>query len=40
MSSLIGGGHDEARRSFAGVIDDDIVDVVIVDDVRYVLAVP
>ncbi len=40
MSPLIGASHDETRGSFAGVIDDDIVDVVIVYDVRDILAVP
>ncbi len=40
MSSLICASHDEARGSLAGVIDNDIVDVVIVYDVRDVLAVP
>ena len=28
--------HVEHRRSFARVIDDVVIDVVIVDDVRYI----
>ena len=40
MSSLISASHYKARGRLAGVIDYDIVDVVIVYDVRDVLAIP
>ena len=30
--------HVEYRRSFARVIDDVVIDIVIVDDVRYIAA--
>ena len=36
MTALLG-SHDEARWGLAGVIDDDIVDVIVVYDVRNVL---
>ena len=36
MTALLG-SHDEARRGLAGVIDDDIVDVIVVYDVCNVL---
>ena len=37
MTALLG-SHDEARRGLAGIIDDYIVDVVVVYDVRNVLS--
>ena len=33
-AALLSTGHVENRGSFARVVDDDVVDVVIVDDVR------